>query len=212
MLLWWLSGLLLLALAFPWRFHLLVSWDGGHGAWELGMWSRRLGGGRLRDLLASRDASEGRSRPKRKPTAPKPVKSGRSASLQRMALRIWRDRADLWQLFRFSNGTALKLLDVLTLRFRVVLAGLDPMDQGWIAVTDAVREGGGIFRKVKVLNDWDPQATGGAVRWEIGFCLAELIAFSFLVACKAPWRILWVSLRKSRTTASQAAKAAAHRV
>lgn len=195
MLAWMLVGLLLTALAWPWRFHLLVRWGRDQGSWELGFWSRRVAGGRLRDFLPAKKSTQSRT-PSDKTASPGPTrKPKRPGSLRRLALRLWKDRAEVWRLFLFSNRTTLRLLDVLTRRVRIVLAGLDPMDQGWLSVFEAAREGAGWFRKLRVLNDWDPEASGGAVRWDLGFCLAELVWFLLVTLVKAPWRILWKAWR-----------------
>lgn len=211
MLVWMLVGLLLTALAWPWRFHLLVRWGKERGSWELGFWSRRVAGGRLRDFLPAKKNGGSQQDPD-KGTSPAPQKKAkRPGSFRRLALRLWKDRAELWRLFLFSNRTTLRLLDVLTLRVRIVLAGLDPLDQGWLSVFEAAREGAGWIRKLRVLNDWDPEAEGGALRWDLGFCLAELVWFLVVTLVKAPWRILWKAWReKGDAVREPTAKPAAH--
>lgn len=210
MLAWVLVGLVLTALAWPWRFHLLVRWGSGQASWEIGFWSRRLLGGRLRDLLpAKKEAASKRG--SETPPVPAPARKPRArGSLRRLALRLWRDREEIWPLFLFSNGTTMRFLDVLTVRARVVLAGLDPVDQGWLSVFEAAREGSGWLRKLRLLNDWDPDASGGAVRWDLGFCLGELVWFVLATLARAPWRILWKAWRdKGHARSDSMAKPAA---
>jgi hypothetical protein len=187
--LWYLLFATCLAvLLFPFRLTLLVRW-GSLAHWELSFWSKRLAGGRLRDLSFPGGARKPKDAAKESTPKPK-AKPKKPFSLRRTALRLWRDRADLWTLMGFSNRSTARLLDALTQRFVVVLGGLDPLDQGWLSVAEAVRQGGGWLRKVKILNDWAPDAQGGAVRWDLGFCLAELVWCGMRMLFDAPWKVI----------------------
>lgn len=212
MLAWMLVCLLLTALVWPLRFHLLVRWGKGQASWEMGFWSRRLAGGRLRDVLpAKKKENVPKETGKTSPAPPKARKPRRPGSLRRLSLRLWKDREDVWSLFLFSNRTTLRLLDAVTVRARIVLAGLDPMDQGWLSVLESARAGAGWLRKLRILNDWDPDASGGAIRWDLGFCLAELVWFLLVTMATAPWRILWKAWRdKGHVGRESTAKPAAH--
>jgi hypothetical protein len=188
--LWLTGGIGLLLLFWPWRFTAVVTM-GSQSTWGLFFWRWRLGHGRLRDL--SGIFKQGK--PTTTPSKPVPKPKKKPFSLKKMALMLWRDRKDLWTLMVAGNRTTLDLLGVLTRRFNVVVAGLDPMDLGWIAVLEAVRKGAGLARKIHVLNDWDPDAQGTALRWEIGFCAGEFLLFALRVVWRMPWKILW-KLRK----------------
>jgi hypothetical protein len=189
----WLGvGALVLALL-PWRFSLLVTW-GERTGWEAFFWSFSLGWGRLRDLsLPRKPKTEGKDG---KPSKPRTKR--RRFSLSRLALRLWRDRDDLLRLMAFSNRSTARILDALTRRLTVVLAGLDPMDQGWMSVLEATRRGAGWLPKVRVLNDWNPDAKGGAVRWDLGFCLLGLALCLARILLGAPWKLLWRSFGPRR--------------
>lgn len=187
----WLAALALVLALWPWRFSLLVRW-GSDASWEASFWSWRLGGGRLRDL----SLPKGRKKAEKPDTEPS-RRRRKPFSLQRMALRAWKDRRELWTLMRFSNRSTVDVLDMLTRRFTIVLAGLDPSDQGWLSVLDSMRQGAGWLRKVRVLNDWNPEASGGAVRWDLGFCVAEIAWCLGRILVRAPWRIFWKIFRGS---------------
>jgi len=195
--LWLAVGAGLVFLLWPWRFTAVVT-IGSQSSWGLFFWRWRLGSGKLRDLGGFLKAGK---TPSDKEPSPRPEPSARKKkpfSLKRMALMLWRDRQDLWRLLVVGNRTTLDLLSVLTRRFNVVVAGLDPMDLGWISVLDAVRRGGGLARRIHVLNDWDPDADGAALRWEIGFCAGEFVFFALRTLWRTPWKILWKHRKPTR--------------
>ncbi|MEN9354247.1 MAG: hypothetical protein RL318_1572 [Fibrobacterota bacterium] len=183
---WVLVVLGVMVAIWPWRFSLLVRW-GDEAAWSLSFWSWCVANGRLRDIAKPKLFRKGTPAK----TPPKKKKGGRPFSLRRFALKMWQDRHDLVGLVRFSNRSTGRILNALSRRFTIVLGGLDPVDQGWLSVFESVRQGSGWLRKVKVLNDWSPDARGGAVRWDIGFCALEIAWCCLVILLDVPWKIAY---------------------
>ena len=193
-----LAAFALVAILWPWRFSLLVCW-GSQATWELSFWSWKLLGGRLRDVFART------VKPAPKPSDKKPRKPRRRRpfSLRRLLLGLWQDRHELLALARANQTSGLDLLGTVTRRFTVVLAEMEPETCGWLSVVEAARLGAGWGKKIRILPDWNPEAQGGAVRWDLGFSLGSLLLLGLRILWKTPWRMLWRlrSLGRSRRAA-----------
>ena len=181
-----LAAFALVAILWPWRFSLLVCW-GSQATWELSFWSWKLLDGRLRDVFARavKPASKPSEKKSHKPRRRRPF------SLRRLALGLWQDRRELLALSRANQASGMDLLDTVTRRFTVVLAELDPESCGWLSVVEAMRLGAGWGKKIRILPDWNPEAQGGAVRWDLGFSLGSLLLLGLRILWKTPWRMLW---------------------
>ena len=193
-----LVALALVAILWPWRFSLLVCW-GSQATWELSFWSWHLAGGRLRDVFARAVKYPFPSDKKRRKS-----RRRRSFSLRRLLLGLWQDRHELLTLSRANQASGLDLLGTVTRRFTVVVAELEPEACGWLSVVEAMRLGAGWGKKIRILPDWDPEAQGGAVRWNLGFSLGSLLLLGWRILWKTPWRMLW-RLRSSGRSQSHPA-------